>query len=146
MKLSSLILGIIAIAIVAFAVWSFGPFPARQATASGASVYDPATEIELTGVVKDVRTYACPESGGEMGGHLTLQTPTGVIQVHLAPSRLMRSRNLAFAPGDQITVFGSEVRVFDRYDVIARVVRRDGETVTIRDAQGKLIEASQPLQ
>ncbi len=146
MKLSSIILSILALAIVAVMLWTFGPFHARHTTAAGATVYDPAREVELKGVVREVQTFACPESDGQMGGHLILQTSAGSIQVHLAPTRLMVSQNLSFAPGDEITVVGSEVRVLDRYDVIARQIRRDSGTVTLRDQEGKLIETHQPAQ
>jgi hypothetical protein len=139
MRLSSLILGLVALALVGFLIWSFGAFPGRNATAAGVTPYNPATEVELKGVVKEVRDFACPESEHGMGAHLMLQTASGVIQVHVAPSQLMRSRHLSFAPGEQITVVGSEIRVFDRYDVLAREIRRGNETVVLRDQYGKLV-------
>lgn len=146
MKLSSIILSILALAIVVLMLWIFGPFPARDTTAAGATAYDPAREVELKGVVTGFHTFACPESGGEMGGHLTLQTSAGSIQVHLAPTRWMVSQNLSFAPAEQITVVGSEVRVLDRYDVIARQISRDSGIVTLRDPKGNLIETHMPAQ
>lgn len=142
MKLSTLIAGLAAVVAVGFVIWSFQAFPGRQVSASGATVYHPTAEVQLTGFVRDVREFVCPEGGHEMGAHLMLQTGTGgVMEVHLLPSRLMRSRNLSFAPGDRITVLGSEVRVFDRHDVIAREIDRNNEKIILRDEQGNMVVA-----
>ncbi len=139
MKLSTLIAGLVAVVAVGFVIWSFQAFSGRDASASGATVYSAAAEVQLKGVVRDVREFVCPESEHEMGAHLMLQTDTGVMEVHLLPSHLMRSRNVSFAPGDRITVVGSEVRVFDRHDVIAREILRDDEKIVLRDQQGNTV-------
>ena len=134
---------LLALAVLAFAgflTWSFRAYPGRTTSAQGTTAYDAATEVTLTGTIKEVKDFACPESEGTVGTHLLLQTPTGTMQVHLAPVSLVRSRHLSFVRGEQITVIGSEVRVFDRRDVLAREIRRGSETILIRDWQGKLIE------
>ncbi len=139
MKLSTWTAGLVAVVAVGFVIWSFQAFPGRHASASGATVYSPAAEVQLKAVVRDVREFVCPEGGHEMGAHLMVQTDRGVMEVHLLPSRLMRSRNVSFAPGDRITVVGSEVRVFDRHDVIAREILRDDEKIVLRDQQGNIV-------
>ena len=139
MKLSTIFLVSLAVLVVAFLVWRAANYPGRHTAATGTAVYDVAKEVQVVGTVKDVRDFVSPESGGVMGGHLLLQTATGAVWVYLAPASTMHSRNLSFNPGDQITVVGSEVQVSDRYDLIARQIRRSGKAVELRDVQGKLI-------
>ncbi|HMK24324.1 MAG TPA: hypothetical protein VK466_18480 [Terriglobales bacterium] len=139
MKLSTVVLTALAVVVVAFLIWSFAAYPGRHTTATGATVYDPAHEVLLAGTVKDVQNVICPESAGTMGAHLLLQTSKGNVWVHLAPTGIMQHRNLAFIPGEQIRVLGSEVRVFDRHDVLAREVYRGNEIVVLRDTKGQLL-------
>ena len=111
----------------------------RPLPAQGAALYNPSTEATLKGVVSEVQTFACPVSEGEMGSHLMLKTNDGRVLVHLAPGRVMRTQKLKFAPGDQITVTGSRVRVLSSNDLIAREITRAGEAYVLRDQTGKLM-------
>jgi len=110
------------------------PLPAQ-----GAALYDPAKETVIKGTVTEVSDFACPVSEGEIGAHLMLQTASGVVQVHLAPARIMRGQKLSFARGDQLEVVGSHVRMFGQSDLIAREITRGNETLVFRDPKGKLL-------
>ena len=140
MKLSSLLLAtIFAVAIIAVLLMVLGvnfhpPLPAH-----GAALYNPANEVLVKGVVAEVRDFACPVSDGEMGSHLMLNTAEGVVTVHLAPGRILRSQEIAFAPGDPITVVGSKVRIQGSSDIIAREITRGNELFVMRDHDGKLM-------
>lgn len=140
MKLSSLILGTLsAVAVIAVLLLVFGVSFHRPPAVQGAALYDPAQEVLVKGVVKDVREYACPVSEGEMGNHLMLQTANGVVEVHLAPGRVMRSLNLKFSPGEQIEVLGAKAPSLGRDDLIAREITRGNESIVFRDPHGKLM-------
>jgi len=123
-----------AVLLVSVGVDFHQPLPAQ-----GASLYNAANEVSMKGVVSEVRDFACPVSEGEMGTHVMLQTSDGVVQVHLAPSRIMRSQQLKFAPGEEITVLGSKVRMFGHNDIIARQIVRGNEQLFFRDTEGKLM-------
>ncbi|MBZ5705722.1 MAG: hypothetical protein LAN63_10240 [Acidobacteriia bacterium] len=139
MKLSSLFIGMIfAVAVIAVLLMVFG-VSFHRPLAQGAALYNPANEVVVRGVVQEVQEFACPVSEGEMGDHLLLKTGDGVVQVHLAPARIMRSQNLKFAPGDQIEVVGSKIRFHGNDDLIAREIIRGNESITFRDSQGKLL-------
>lgn len=139
MKLSTIFLVSLAVLVVAFLIWSAATYRGRHSAATGTAVYDVAKEVQVVGTVKDVRDFASPESGDVMGSHLRLQTAKGAVWVYVAPTSILHSWNLSFNPGDQIVVVGSEVQVSDRYDLIARQIRRSGKAVVLRDVQGKLI-------
>jgi hypothetical protein len=139
MKLSSMFLAmfcavvIIAGLLMVLGVNLRGPLP------QGAALYDPATEVMVSGVVTELREYACPVSEGELGDHVMLRTSDGLIQVHLAPGRVMRKQKLSFAVGDQLTVTGSKVKRLGKNDIIAREITRGNEDYILRDRTGTLM-------
>jgi hypothetical protein len=140
MKLSSILSGVMfAVVVVVVLLLIMGVHFQKPPSAQGAALYDPATETIVRGVVTDVSDFTCPVSEGEMGSHLMLQTSTGVIQVHLAPARIMRGQKLSFARGDQLEVVGSRARMLGKNDLIAREIKRGNETLIFRDPQGKLL-------
>ena len=140
MKLSSLLSGItFACVVVVVLLLIMGVHFQRPVPALGAALYDRATETTVRGVVADVSDFACPVSEGEIGNHLMLQTADGIVEVHLAPSRIMRGQHLVFTHGDQLTVIGSRVRALGKNDIIAREITRGNETMMFRNPTGKLI-------
>jgi hypothetical protein len=140
MKLSSLLIGAIsAIAVIAVVLLIAGVHFERPLLVQGAALYNPANEIVLKGVVKEIKEYSCPVSEGEMGEHLVVKTEDGAVQVHLAPGRVLRSQKITFAPGDQLSIVGSRFRLHGDNDVIAREITRGNENFVFRDHEGKLM-------
>lgn len=139
MKLSSLLIGMLfAVAVIAILLMVFG-VSFHRPLAQGAALYNATNEVAVKGVVQQVQEFACPVGEGEMGTHLMLKTDNGVLQVHLAPARIMRSQNLTFAPGDQIEVVGAKLRLQGQDGLIAREIIRGNESFIFRDPQGKLL-------
>jgi hypothetical protein len=140
MKLSSFFLGTaFAIAVIAGLLLILGVRFQSPPPGQGAALYNPASEALVKGVVREVREFACPVSEGEIGRHLMLDTPEGIILVHLAPARVMRSHDLNFAIGDQLQVMGSRVRISGNQGLIAREITRGNEGYVFRDPEGKLL-------
>ena len=143
MKPFSLLLGsILSIAVIAILLLTFGVKP-RGPTEQGAALYNVATETTLKGVVRGVEDFTCPVSESEIGRHLGLQTASGLVQVHLAPARVMRSQKFSFSPGDQVEVLGSKVPLRGEDSLIAREITRGNESFFIRDREGKLLLVQQ---
>ncbi|HET7205946.1 MAG TPA: hypothetical protein VFI95_05125 [Terriglobales bacterium] len=144
MKLSSLLLGgIFGVAVLAVLLVIAGVRFERPLTSQGAALYNPANEIVVKGVVEDVQEFSCPVGDWEVGTHLTLKTEDGVMRIHLAPSRILRSQKIIFAPGDHLSVVGSKFRYRGSSDVIARNLTRGSEDFIIRDREGKLLLVQQ---
>jgi DNA/RNA endonuclease YhcR with UshA esterase domain len=140
MKLSTLIVGAAgAIAVIAVVLLIAGVHFERPIAMQGAALYSPEAEITVNGVVREVQEFSCPVSEGEMGAHLIVKAADSVIQVHLAPGRILRSQKISFAPGDQITVVGSKFRFRGNNDIIAREITRGSENFIFRDHEGKLM-------
>lgn len=100
------------------------------------SVYSTSNEGILQGVVQDVQEFYCPISGDE-GTHILLKTEDGTLQVHIAPTRFLRDKNLSFRKGDQIQVVGSRIIYNGHEALIARTVTRGNETMAFREPNGK---------
>jgi DNA/RNA endonuclease YhcR with UshA esterase domain len=111
----------------------------RSVSAQGAALYNAADEVVVRGRVQEVQEFDCPVSEGELASHLMLKTTDGVVQVHLAPVRIMAGQKLSFAPGDQIEVVGSKIRLNGKSGVIAREISRGNETFIFRDREGRLL-------
>jgi DNA/RNA endonuclease YhcR with UshA esterase domain len=138
MKPFSLLLGsILSVAVIAVLLLTFGmkPGPSEQ----GAALYNVATETTVKGTVRAVEDYTCPVSENEMGRHLHMQSAAGMMEIHLAPARVMRSQKFTFSPGDQLEVLGSKVKIQGQESIIAREITRGSESFFIRDREGKLL-------
>jgi hypothetical protein len=140
MKLSSLFLaGLCTVGVLAVLLLVLGVNFQRPIPMQGAGLYNPANELVVKGVVAEVRDFACPVGEGEVGTHLMLKTADRVVQVHLAPGRIMRSQKIKYSPGDQIDVLGAKMRFRESTDLIAREITRGNETIVFRDSVGKLM-------
>ena len=142
MKLSSLLLGVVAAGVViAVLLLVLGVRFHTSPTLQGAALYDPAKEVTVKGVVTGVEEFDCPVSRGELGAHLVLQTADGTVQVHLAPSRVLRAQQLTFSVGDQVQVVGARVRLYGKDGLIAQEITRGNESYIFRDHEGELLMA-----
>ncbi len=126
-------LAVILIALLAIAVL---PAFANPQNGKGPP-YDVTKEVTLKGVVTDVVDRTCPMSGG-MGSHLMLKVADGSsIEVHLAPTKFVKSYELVFHKGDQIEVIGSKVNFEDKDTIFARQITRGNDSFIFRDEKGK---------
>ena len=96
--------------------------------------YNPATEMTATGTVEDVQQRT--RGGGRGGIHLTVKTKDGMLDVHLGPSRFLAEKQFSVAKGDVLEVTGSKVPYEGGEALVAREVKKGGETLTLRDASG----------
>ena len=136
MKTFSLVLGMVAALAVLGLLLVLVVNMETSSTKPEAYRYDPAKETAVRGMVLRTEEFSCPVSG-EMGGHFMLDKPR--LQIHLAPGRVLRANQIAFAPGDMVEVVGSPVRFRGEEGLIARDVTRGNVTYHLRDASGNLI-------
>jgi|SRR5579862_2109832 len=140
MKLSSLLYGMVfAVVVICVVLLILGVNFHPPVSGLGAALYNPADELSIKGVVREVQEFDCPVSEGELGSHIIVKASDGTWQVHLAPVRIMTGQKLSFAPGDQIEVVGAKVKLRGKKGLIAREVIRGNETYTFRDRSGKLM-------
>jgi hypothetical protein len=127
-----LILSVIAL------VLTVTPSVAGQKSEPGVAVpkYDRAVEASFKGTVEEVRDRQCPVSGG-MGSHLILRLSANkTIEVHLATTKFVKTYDLVFNKGDEVTVVGTKVQFEGVETIFAREVTRGSETFVFRDKDG----------
>lgn len=108
---------------------------ARGQGSAGERGYDPRTVETVSGEVTNVETI--PAAKGQSGGvHLMLKTERETLDVHLGPAWWIEKQKPRVAKGDTIEVEGSRVIRDGKPAVIARQVKKGGETLTLRNAAG----------
>jgi len=108
-------------------------------TSQGAALYNASNEMQVAGVVVSTEEFACPISEGELEWHFMLKAGDKQLQVHLAQSRILRSNNIQFSPGEQVQVVGAKLKYRGNDGLIAREILRGDETLIFRDTAGKLL-------
>lgn len=130
MKTLKIVLGI---ATVVFIVVLTATNPKRE---QRVPTYNAATETKTRGVIQEVSDFYCPISD-DQGTHLMLKTDNGVFQVHVGPTRFLRTQQIKFAAGEQVEVLGSQTRYNDTDALLAREITRGDEVFILRDHQGR---------
>jgi hypothetical protein len=102
--------------------------------------YDPATETTLSGqVTKAEEVLPAGRSGrrGLGGLHLELKTGDATVVVHLGPAAFVKENGFNVAVGDRLEITGSRVTVDGDAVLLAREIKKDDRTLTLRDASGR---------
>ena len=74
--------------------------------------------------------------GVYQGVHLLVNTGKATIEVHLAPSWYLEDQNFAIVPEDKITITGSRINIDGEQAIIASQIKKDHETLILRDEDG----------
>jgi hypothetical protein len=98
-------------------------------------LYNPKTVETLSGQVVSVEKLT---SGQRMsyGVHFTLKTDKETIAVHLGPSWYMEKQPVTIAQGDKVEVTGSRINYQGQPAIIAAEVKKGGQVLKLRDANG----------
>lgn len=131
--------GVLICAVLVAAVLACAALPAVGQKNNNAPKYDVAKEVTVKGVVEEVVDRTCPVSGG-MGAHLMLKLSDGSsIEVHLAPTKFVKSYELVFAKGDQVEVVGSRINFEGKDTILAKQVTRGQDSFVFRDDKGNKV-------
>jgi hypothetical protein len=96
--------------------------------------YDPATVIEASATVTDLRET--PRGGPLAGVHLTVRTDKETLDAYVSPSDFLKDIGLSFAKGERIQIVGSKVKFGDGSVVLLRELSKQGSTLYLRDKNG----------
>jgi hypothetical protein len=107
---------------------------ADQGPGKRSPIYDPKTETTITGAIQEVKEVPGPGRG--TGTHLIVKAGDEVSDIHVGPTWYLKQQNYAFAKGDQIEVLGSKVKYQGADVIVARQIKKEGNTWTLRDTQG----------
>jgi hypothetical protein len=104
---------------------------ASPAAPTGAPVYDAAHEGLFTGIVYSVMRHQ------GMDVQLTVGVGEATFEVLVAPMDWLDRQNIVFRSGEKVTVVGSRQDPAAPNTIIAREIRSTGQTVVLRDSDGK---------
>lgn len=109
---------------------------AQQATPSDAQLlrtYNTGREISLVGTVVK---YETASTVPPMGAHVTLQTASGQVDVHLGNAKVLDASHLTLNAGDNVRLVGEPMALGEGTYFAARIVQKGTQAVVVRNANG----------
>lgn len=104
-----------------------------SSSTSQARAYDLHREVSLTGTVLE---YKAVSATPPLGAHITLQTSSGIIDVHLGNPQLLAANHFSLATGDSLRIYGENLNGAQGAQFVARVVQKGTQSITVRSLQG----------
>jgi hypothetical protein len=95
--------------------------------------YDLSREVLVQG---SVISYSETSSAAPFGPHVTLQTGSGVLDIHLGNARLLESNHFTLAAGDTIRVIGESAPYGSGTQFLARLIQKGNQSLVLRSPQG----------
>jgi hypothetical protein len=95
--------------------------------------YDVSRETVLEGTV--VR-YTPSASTKPLGAHVTVQTSSGLVDVHLGNAKLLSANHFSLAAGESLRITGENVGYGTTMQFVARVVQKGNQTLAVRSTRG----------
>jgi hypothetical protein len=108
-------------------------------------LYNPKTVETLSGEVVSVEKFT-PGRRMSYGVHFTLKTGKETIGVHLGPSWYVEKQPVTIAQGDKVEVTGSRITYQGKPAIVAQEVKKGGQVLKLRDANGVPAWAGQRWQ
>jgi hypothetical protein len=107
--------------------------------ASRPTAYDATRETILQGTVV---SYTENSPRAPLGAHVTVQTVTGTVDVHLGPASYLRSNHFSFAAGESVRLVGVSVATKGGDVFLARTAQRGAQAIAVRSPHGFLLANS----
>lgn len=111
---------------------TFGQQPA-VAPASRAGEYDVRRESEVVGTVV---AYAASSKAAPFGARATVQTGSGLVEVHLGDARLLAANHFSIQTGDTLRIVGETLTAGNTGLFVARIVQKGTQALAVRTARG----------
>jgi hypothetical protein len=95
--------------------------------------YDANREISLIGTVVK---YETASTVPPMGAHVTIQTGSGQVDVHLGNARVLLASHLQLNAGDNVRIVGEPMAIGDSTYFAARIVQKGTQAIAVRNTKG----------
>jgi hypothetical protein len=109
---------------------------AQQAMPSDAQLlrtYTASREISLIGAIVK---YETASENPPMGAHVTIQTASGQVDVHLGNAKVLEANHFALNAGDNVRIIGEPMALGEGTYFAARIVQKGAQAVAVRNAKG----------
>jgi hypothetical protein len=110
-----------------------GSVSAQTAPQADASVYQIGREVTLVGTVSSVVENS---KTGPLGTHVMVQTPSGLVDVHVGSSKYLAVNKLNLKSGDSVRILGENFAVGTDTVFYARIVQDGTAAVAVRSPKG----------
>lgn len=107
--------------------------PRKAMHSSGTGNYDVARESVLEGKVVKVTSAS---TSAPLGARVSLQTASGVVDVHAGNSKLLENSGLSLQAGDSVSITGENVTFGNSTLFVARLIQKGGRSVAVRSTNG----------
>ena len=123
---------ILGVAVLALCGRAFGQQPAA-APAAPMGEYDVKRETDVVGTVV---AYAENSKSGPFGAWATVQTSSGIMEVHLGDPRLLAANHFSIETGDTLRIVGETLSAGNTSLFVVRIVQKGTQALAVRTARG----------
>jgi hypothetical protein len=102
-------------------------------TAQNSRAYELSREVSLQGTVVE---YRASSSTPPLGAHVTLQTASGIVDVHLGNPQLLKANHFSLATGDTVRIIGENLSGAQGTQFVARILQKGTEAIAVRSLEG----------
>lgn len=95
--------------------------------------YDVSRESVLQGTVV---SFTAQSPTAPLGAHVTVQTASGLVDVHLGNAKLLEANIFSLSAGDSIKIAGESVAFGQGTQFVARVIQKGEQSLTLRSLRG----------
>lgn len=103
------------------------------------TAYDATRETVLFGTVV---SFTEGSSRPPLGAHVTVQTASGTLDVHLGPASYLRRNHFSLAAGESVRLVGVCVPAKEGNVFLARTAQHGTQAIAIRSPNGSLLANS----
>ncbi len=115
--------------------YDYGRADCRGVDCAGVRTYSPVALETINDEVIDVYR-ATSRQGYKSGLHLLVKANEETIDVHLGPISYIEGQNFNFEPGDALEIQGDRFTDYPMPTMTAIEVKKDNDTLTLRDKDG----------
>jgi hypothetical protein len=98
-----------------------------------AGEYDVKRESDVVGTVV---AYSANSKTAPFGARATIQTSSGVMEVHLGDARLLAANNFSIDAGDTLRIVGESMAAGSSNLFVARIVQKGTQALAVRTTRG----------
>jgi hypothetical protein len=103
-------------------------------------IYDASKEIKIQGNIEKIETAKT----GVTGTHLMLNTPAGMVDVHVGVGPASTAVRLGLSPGQSVEIIGMMATIGGSQIFLARTLTTGETTITLRSTRGIPLRAAMP--
>ena len=98
-----------------------------------AGEYDVKRESDVVGTVV---AYSANSKTAPFGARATVQTSSGVMEVHLGDARLLAANHYSIETGDTLRIVGETLATGNANLFVARIVQKGTQALAVRTTRG----------